>query len=818
MSIKSKRTKSVFITLLTVAIVTVCLICLFHYQAVVSWTIVAIAIVYGLKITWKYGRIWWRRRSSEVARQERFLLLLVSLMFLFFATGTALHLWAFTCEYDDNINPPADGSFYGGPFSFVNAEYLLRSLVCSFQLFAANIDSNVLDGIRGHEYIKGLISLQAVLSFSCTVAVLISLAFARLKAYFKFHRHTAINEKHAHLYVFFGINTPSRMLAKSIGNQDERSILIFVENNRLDDEDQNGWNNIVGLFTHRRQTFAEVEDLNARVTFSECRLCNVYIEGHQDCQNVLEEMNLMKLREYILKLTRVKDAEAHFFLLSEDEEENIRSMSVLAQDSTINQVHTLVKSRFYCHARINGLNRVVEDIAVKRGLEVRIVDSSHLSIELLKANSVNHPVQLVELDNTNPTTVKSEFNSLIVGFDEAGQDSLRFLYEFGAFVDSHSEDNNVMRSPFHCVAVDRRMDELRGMFTNYAPAAMSQRNSRDYSRLIELKTCDCTSEAFYKDILQTYFCRKLNYVVIALGDDEQGMSLAIRMLNHIRKVREDLSRLRIYVRSYRHDKETYMQRIADHYNEGYNKDCRKEEYQTDQIIVPFGQMEKIYSFNTIVHEELTRKGKMFQEKYAKMKGDDLWDVRRKLLTGVAKKLKATKELIVIPLDQRIISLKDLRSLRRKEAQDLANALHADTKLYLLKKSFPETFDWEDFIRRYFDANMRPKTEGAYDKIHYIYLDNNENKRILNLARLEHLRWNASHEMLGYTKGDSQLTSCDERTLQHNCLRPWHELDEEGRKVSQKEGWEADYKSFDFGVVDITIMLNTGNESLRISNE
>ena len=86
------------------------------------------------------------------------------------------------------------------------------------------------------------------------------------------------------------------------------------------------------------------------------------------------------------------------------------------------------------------------------------------------------------------------------------------------------------------------------------------------------------------------------------------------------------------------------------------------------------------------------------------------------------------------------------------------------------------------------------------------LDREENMAVLNLARLEHLRWNASHEMLGYRKGNKDLHSCDERTREHNCLRPWNELDCESLAVRQAEGWPADYKSYDFGVVDISILL------------
>lgn len=752
-----------------------------------SWVIVTIAMLYGLRLTWKYGRIWWERRHSKVAQRERSLLLLVSLMVFFLSTGTALFLWAFSSTYDDNISSKE-------PFLFINAEYLLRSLVCSLQLFTANIDSNVLDGIAGHQYIKGLISVQAVLSFSCTIAIILSLAFARVKAYYQLHRGTKITPNSNHLYVFFGMNDPSRLLAKSIHSNDAKAQIIFVEHNHVDEEEHGGWENIVGLFTHRRQTFAEADELRAKVTFTETRLCDVNKEDLEDENaDILTEINLRKLRSLICDLIRIKeDAQLHIFFLSENEDENIRAMSTLTFDSTIEAIkNEKITQRFYCHARQNGLNRIVEDIAVKRGIEVRIVDSSHLAIELLKADGRNHPVRFVDLDKNNPTTVISKFNALVVGFDEVGQDALKFLYEFGAFVDHTSSDEQVKRSPFHCIVTDKRMEELEGVFTTFMPAAMNQENV-DGSKLIELRKCDCQSGKFFEEMVDV----NLNYIVIAVGDDELGMTMAIRILNYIRKGREDLRKLHIYVCSYSPSKEAYMQKIAKHYNDCYNLGC-KNEFKTDAIIIPFGQLENIYSYEMIVNEEFIRRGRTFQEGYARIKGEkEFWDDRRKNA-------------------QEKGTLDSLRSLRRKESQDLANALHASTKIYLLQKAMEDHYNREDFLRRYFDDDQKPKKEGGYEKIKYPFLSDYENQVILNLARLEHLRWNASHEMLGHIKADENLHGCDERTRQHNCLRPWEELDQEGKTVAEKEGWTCDYKSYDFSVVDISILLN---KEILIENE
>ena len=748
------------------------------------WAILGVLGIHALYLSIRYGWEWWKGNQGSIALRERFVTFLVSVMFLFLITGTMLFLTAF---YYEAQSEPQNGE---PSFQFLNAEYLLRSLACSFQLFTGNIDSNVADGIKDQYLLKGLISLQTFLSFCCTVATLFSLAYARVTAYYKLHRRTKIDSAHNHLYVFFGINDPSCLLAKSIKEHEgDRSAIIFVENRLPNDNDEDGWNSIVEMFSHRRQTLKHVNELDARVTFTEMQLSAMDSTG-LEVSDILGKINLIKLRDLIQKLSKnIEGAQLHVFFMSEDEDDNIRALSVLAHDKTIMQAKENVNLRFYCHARRNGLNRIWEDIAFKQKINVSMVDSSYLAVELLKADGNSHPVRFVEIDKRNPATVKSAFNGLIVGFDEVGHDALKFLYEFAAFVDSDATPDDERRSPFHCVVIDKRMEQLKGTFVNFRPAVTIQKkDDNDKRPLVELRACDCLSIDFYEYILNAGFCNDLNYVVIAVGDDELGMTLAIRILNHIRKTRQNLHRFCIYVRSYRPDKEAYMQKIADYYNEGYTKGIKDNAFENDSVIRLFGQSKEIYSYDMVVNENLTRKGHQYQESYARLRGESTrWDARRKS-------------------EQEKGTLDSMRKLRRQEQQDLSNALHADTKIYLLKDALGEDCDWADFLRRYFDDDNMPQCEGSYNKILYPFLTKRENDTVLNLARLEHIRWNASHEMLGYTKAHDGLHSCDERTREHNCLRPWQELDAESEAASSPD-WQADYKRFDFVVVDNSILLN-----------
>lgn len=64
-------------------------------------------------------------------------------------------------------------------------------------------------------------------------------------------------------------------------------------------------------------------------------------------------------------------------------------------------------------------------------------------------------------------------------------------------------------------------------------------------------------------------------------------------------------------------------------------------------------------------------------------------------------------------------------------------------------------------------------------------------RVLDvLAQTEHLRWNASHEILGYRDSGTENDK-DEARLQHGCLKPWQNL-------------SALYHSYDYNIVDVSL--------------
>lgn len=761
------------------------------------WVAVSVLGVFTLCALWLAGTElvkWWNVRDSGAPTRGRGLKFLASVMLLFLCTGSLLYLAAF--HYMD---VDLDHDFNTDRADFVNTEYILRSIFCSLDLFMLDMDSNVLDDINSHPHLKGAISVQAILSFSCTVALLIGLVYARLKAYRRLQSLAKGPRKGKdHLYIFFGITDASETLAESIRKGDPKALIVFVVKSNVDDDDKGGWDSIVSHFTHRRATFEIAEKHDAYVAITDSHLADLTDSAVLENGNILETMNLPRVQKVIRNLISVSasgDPRLNIFFLSDDEDDNLRCAWVLSHDSSVNSavVGGQDKVRFFCHARQSGINRSLEDIALKRDIEISLVDYSQLAVNQLKMNPENHPARVVRFDTEKfPTAAVTPFEAMVIGFNACGREALGFLYEFGAFVDGPSRG----RSPFHCTVVDSRMDAISGAYRALHPRVCEQKNPEAFGggNLVDFENIDAMSYEFYSEILQKVSTR-LNYVVIAIGDDDAGINLAISIFNYIRRRRDDISDLRIYVRTYNENKELFMQKVADHYNSGCGSNAK--------IINIFGQARAIYAYDMIVKEEYLEKGKRFFGHYSEFKGENPdWKHRRLKELGLLNKDGSYK-----PVAERNVTLDNLRKIRRKECQDLSNALHASTKGYLFELTVPEE-DRKDFIDRYFGPDGKPECTGAKDGIRYPGLTERENEIVRNLAILEHMRWNAAHEMLGYEPPlpEDDIHSCDERHRKHNCLIHWDELDRESDLVTKREGWTCDYKLFDFGVVDTTFDL------------
>lgn len=708
--------------------------------------------------------------------------LVATLMCFFLMVGTLLFLVVFhsIASIDVSVLPAEEQARVSIP-KFTNAEYLFRSMVSALNLFMFNLDSNVLDRLDDFPFLKGCLSVCTVLSSSCTLALLTGLVYYRLKAYCRLTYRTKIDQAHNHLYLFFGSNVPTYHLLKGIKENDPQAVTVIVDKADLREDNKDEWEGIISYITHRRRVFEEAGKYGANVAIAGEQLNDIGEEVYSRPDfDAFGYLGLNKVRKCIKQLGNYAGSQLHILFMDEDEELNIRNIRILVRDASVAAVanNAGIEHRIYCHARYNGPNRIIEDVALQRKMNIKIIDSSHIAIEILKFDSTCHPVNVMKLDNDNPVVVKSEFTALIIGFGEVGRDAFRFLYEYGHFLE---EDGNVSaagclrNAPFECTVVDKELDCIEGILKTNMPGIFGK---RDANTKISFKNIDYRSEDFYSEVLNDDFARRLNYVVISIGDNDEAIALAARIFGLLRKQREKLDNLRIFVRCTDDKLVEGIQRIADHYNYGYGQGMDNE-----PVIRIFGQPQKTYTYDLVISNRLVNLGKEYHRQYVMINGEGKsWDERHNQFAET------------VPPD-----INKLRKLRRQESQDIANALHVGTKLYLLRKALGENYDWFSFCSRYMNADGTPIVEGSHNSIVYPRLTEKENLTIRRLSMLEHLRWNCAHELMGYVYNDEKH-ECDERTMKHNCLCSWKMLDEESKATGY------DYKKYDYCVVDTSISL------------
>lgn len=650
-----------------------------------------------------------------------------------------------------------------------------RAISSALEMFVFNIDSTVFQELYRwdpRKYLCDSIVLLTILSFVCTITLLLSVIYSRVRAYYILHFKTRVTAAHCHIYLFFGADENSRMLANDIN--DPKALKIFIETTKDTHDDKDLWGNILNIFSPRGQAFEYARESNALVALVPKEIRQIDIIGHGEDQcDILAMATLDRVKQLILQLPKFgKDANLRIFFLSDNEDNNISNVVKLAKDSTIISVASKIHHKIYCQARSNGPSRVIEDLGAHRKLDVDIVDSSHLAIELLKSNPDDQPVSVAEISAQDPTLVTKPLEALVIGFGEVGRDAFRYIYEFGTFI--QEKDGEIVAAPPRITAIDSRMNSICGQFMANTPDI-------DYAEgCIRLLEVDCGSMDFYTKVLTESLCQAVNYIVISLADDTQSMTVTQQVFDRIHLYRPDMYNVTIKVRCHSTDKYDLMRKVATHYNHSCNAHRA--------IVRVFGAPEEIFSANIIIHENLTRQGKVFMERYGILRNEIMsWNDRR-------------HKLLDSPDSGLYPKIENFRNLRRKEYQDYANAFHIATKMRLLEQAFDADYCWEYLIDRMFTHSQRERIKGKGSEIFYPDLTSRENEVMLRMAMLEHARWVSSHQILGYQCNYDE-SRCDEARMRHNCLRPWNDLDDESARAG------IDYKAYDFSVVSTTIFLS-----------
>lgn len=617
-------------------------------------------------------------------------------------------------------------------------------------------------------------------------------------------------------FIFWGINNPSFELIESINahfdnnNKLYRIIVVKTEDDREESfESKSGFGRIFEFLSMNDNEMEKLQNMHCFICASRSGL-NAVSRNVKDI--ISGELKLKSLRRLLSKIK--SRGSIRLFFMSEDENRNIHDVSVLLRDIGLHEYADTVleekmtgeptdrKVEFYCHARHNSVHRVIENKNRDQNIIVHVVDSSHINVELLKTDQAVLPINFVDVESDG--TVSSVFNAMVIGFSEVGQDATRFLYEYGAFVKPNGGPDKAIRSDFHLEVIDKNMADKAGAFIANAPAIkpympfISETENRD--SLLELQNIDACSVEFYTQL--EHKIRSLNYVVVATENDELNITLGVRILKMAIRYRENMRNLCILVRVHE-DEDGHYARTAMYYNRLWaaqestgstngtsNKSFLKTEEQNLPIHI-FGMDHKVYTYVNIIDNKLLQEAKKYKELYESSvnpghipnyeAGKNEWDKEEHRLLQLGEIFHCTYAGVM--------------RLRRVQNQDMSNSQHSMTKILIaqeaLNKCGIHQFNWETIDRKLHTTSYYSLSENK--------LDNKIQQILTTLAQTEHLRWNASHEILGYVIDKGGIKAKDESLQTHGCLTEWENLDE-------------DTRSYDCNVVDVTLGIKNPDKN------
>ena len=674
------------------------------------------------------------------------------------------------------------------------------AVVHAFEMFLLESDVAAIHAQFHDNWIfMGAFSLVHLLAAVITLIFVLKHFGFNIIAGFRMLFEAYIMRKKSETFVFWGLNDASYLMARSIrehfnaiGKKDYRIIVVRTHNDGDATSVKNGMERLFNFLSLNNNELELLRELDCLTTSTYYDLINLSVgetDENGNCDILRRHLGLNQLARII----RCKTSDrVHLFFLTDVDDDNIQAVGNLKRDLTvIKAADAGVRQIFYCKARYNSVHRVIEDELTHDKVIVKVVDPSHISVEILKQDVRLHPASFVKIEPD--ATVSSDFNALVVGFGEVGYDTVRFLYEFGAFVRSGSDDVRVDRSGFHCDVIDKDVKKLAGLFAVNAPAVSHKMKyddeNYDDAAPITLHDMDIHSVQFYDYI--EHIIRSLNYVVIALNDDEQNVSLAVRIFRLAMRYRKDLSNFRILARV-RRDDGNHLLRLTEHYNRLWAAECNSDPSSRhlhqctvtigDECLEPitlFGMQSMTYTWDNIVSDRLKMEAIKFKEKYDQSiaamntKATPLdWEAERRDLMQLNDEYMGFSP-----------TYSGVMRLRRIQRQNMENCFHQYTKLLLASTALgPEKMKLLKHLTRKENEIVYQWNQHAPD---------DSVTRVLQvLSQTEHLRWVASHEILGYREDGSEDFK-DEARLLHGCLKPWNQL----------SSW---VQSYDYNVVDVSL--------------
>ena len=650
-----------------------------------------------------------------------------------------------------------------------------HSVISSFKMFVVMHDlARVESKLFANDFYMACFSITHFLAAFLTFLAIFKLVgfrlFSELRLWLLSIKFLSRGQKTIH--VFWGINEESLLLAESIKERcekdsamkDDRIIFVNIAKDSADMPRQKATlASVIDVVTLRNRELERLDKLDALV--DNCHNGPASVQSSQNREKESPTDVFGSLRLSVLRKIVARAKAVNFYLLSDDEEQNVSGALNLQNDKTVTSRD---KVKIYVHAR-KTINAELFDTYAQyvehddKKPSVKIVDSAYKSVKRLKEKIPGClPVDCVNFDKKTGL-VSSPFTSLIVGFNATGQEAFKFLYEHGTFI---GKDKNKL--PFKCYAVDQNMTAIEGIITSKVGYVID-------SKELELINAEVNSKVFWDKV--ELIINELNYAVIALNDDELGLQLAVNLFKLALRKRDNKLPLKIALRCY----DSRNIRMMHKAEKNLNESIEDSEIKNVSLTV-FGDQSKIFDYESVLSDAALVKAKRYNWEYEKttpiygdekkgMDEDEQW----KLSFGA----DAVKSTLKKPESHDSLYHAKYEMLCKIE-QNFANVAHAKTKLRLMgiDKDLTKLNALLDVIR-----NREPgKTDYKCDNAEYAELFH-------NMALLEHERFISARVLKGFVYNQKK----DFVKKFHNCLCPLNTLDE----LTQ---------SYDCNVIDTTLRL------------
>ena len=595
----------------------------------------------------------------------------------------------------------------------------------------------------------------------------------------------------APIHVFWGINEESLLLAESIkargekdsAIKDDRIIFVNIEKDSADIPRQKATlASVIDVVTLRNRELERLDKIDALV--DNCHNGPSSVQPSENREDELPTDVFGSLRLRVLRKIVARAEAVNFYLLSDDEEQNVSGALNLQNDKTVTSRN---KVKIYVHARktINGelfdaYSQYVEHDDKKPS--VKLVDSAYKSVKKLKETDVEEtdgclPVDCVDYDKKTGL-VSSPFTSLIVGFNATGQEAFKFLYEHGTFIGPNKE-----KLPFKCYAVDQNMTAIEGIITSKVGYVID-------SKELELINAEVNSKVFWDKV--ELIINDLNYAVIALNNDELGLQLAVNLFKLALRKRDNKLPLKIALRCYDSRNIRMMHKVEKNLNESIN------DSGINVSLTVFGDQKSIFDYESVLSDAALVKAKRYNWVYEQT--TPLYDKEKEEMTEDEQwqksfGLEAVNELKLKKASHDSLYHAKYEMLCKIE-QNFANVAHAKTKLQLMG------VDNDDKKLKTLLEIIENRDRGEVD----YKCDNAEYAELLhNMALLEHERFISARHLKGFIQdpNNKEAPQKDFVKKYHNCLCAFSELEESTQ-------------SYDNNVIDTTLRLEAEERKKKSS--